>query len=103
MKIKLIKRPQVSQDIRALALHIARDNLDAALRFIEAAEKTVDKLAELPGFGDHLPNDEPGFENLRACPIRGFEKHLILYLPGKETIDVIRVVHGSRNINRLLG
>jgi toxin ParE1/3/4 len=34
-------------------------------------------------------------------PIGGFEKYLIFYLPLPDGIDVIRVVHGARDIERL--
>ena len=40
---------------------------------------------------------------MRRRPISdGFEKILIFYLPLQDGIDVVRVVHGSRDLERLL-
>jgi len=40
--------------------------------------------------------------NLRRWPVKGFENWLIFYLPTDEGIDVVRVIHGARNIAALL-
>jgi len=34
--------------------------------------------------------------------VKGFEKMLILYLPRHDGVDILRVVHGSRNLHDLL-
>jgi toxin ParE1/3/4 len=39
---------------------------------------------------------------LRQWPIRGFENYLIFYLPTEAGIDVLRVLHGARDIDRIL-
>jgi toxin ParE1/3/4 len=46
--------------------------------------------------------DSPQLAELRCWPIRGFEKHLIFYLPKPDGIEVIRVLHGSRDIQAIL-
>ncbi len=38
---------------------------------------------------------------LRRFPVRGFEKYLVFYLPREAGIDVIRVLHGARDIDNV--
>ena len=38
----------------------------------------------------------------RLCRVTGFEDKLILVLPLPEGVDILRVVHGSRNLRALL-
>ena len=40
----------------------------------------------------------PGLEELRVFRVNGFERILILYRPHPEGVDILRVVHGSRNL-----
>jgi plasmid stabilization system protein ParE len=47
----LHRRPEVFGDIIQLAEYISRDNLEAALRFFDAVELTIDGLGEMPGKG----------------------------------------------------
>lgn len=44
----VFRRTIVLEDLQGLADHIARDNLDAAIRFLDAAELTFQRLAESP-------------------------------------------------------
>jgi hypothetical protein len=39
---------------------------------------------------------------LREWPVKGFAEFLIFYLLQGDTIRVIRVLHGSRDVNRIL-
>jgi len=38
---------------------------------------------------------------LRSLPVQGFEKHLVFYRPPKEGIEVVRVLHGARDLDLL--
>ena len=46
--------------------------------------------------------EAPGPRSLRVFRVTGFEKILILYRPFEDGIEVLRVVHGSRNVQRLI-
>jgi len=40
---------------------------------------------------------------MRRFPVTdGFEKMLLFYFPLKDGVDLVRVVHGSRDLERLL-
>ena len=44
----------------------------------------------------------PKLKELRVFRVKGFERILILYLPLVDGVDILRVIHGSRNIQALL-
>jgi toxin ParE1/3/4 len=44
----------------------------------------------------------PALKSLRVFRVSGFEKILILYRPVRNGVDILRVVHGSRNLPALL-
>jgi hypothetical protein len=41
-------------------------------------------------------------KELRVFRVKGFETILILYLPLPDGVDILTVVHGSRNLQALL-
>ncbi len=44
----------------------------------------------------------PELSSLRLFTISGFDKMLVLYRPVENGIEVLRVIHGSRNLLLLL-
>jgi toxin ParE1/3/4 len=102
VKHRIIVRPAAEQDLDEQARHMAaHSNLETALRFYDAADQTFELLAAHPLIGRQA--DLPGLRGARMFRIRGFEKYLVFYRPVKSGIEVIRVIHGARDIERLLG
>jgi len=101
--IRIIKRPAAKRDLVEQADFIAQDNLEAALRFLDAAEKTFAQLARLPRIGKSRKVKSRVFANVRQFPITGFEKYLVFYRPIKGGIEVLRVLHGARDLNLIIG
>ena len=102
MSLQIIKRELAKQDLAEQAEYIRRNNPPAALRFLEAAERAFQNLAAMPGMGGLVESKKSELAGLRCWPIRGFEKHLIFYFMRDEAIDVIRVLHGARNLPAIL-
>jgi toxin ParE1/3/4 len=44
----------------------------------------------------------PRLAGLRVGRVEGFEKHLIFYRPGDDGVEIIRVLHGARDIDSVL-
>ena len=44
----------------------------------------------------------PALVSLRVFHVSGFEKMLVFYLPRPDGVELLRVVHGSRNLRTLL-
>lgn len=80
----------------------AQASLETALRFYDAARSTFDKIAAMPGIGEQWPSANPRLEGLRVWRIEGFEKHLIFYRTHDDGIEIVRVIHGVRDIDSVL-
>lgn len=99
----LIKRPIVIQDLINIATYISYDNLEAGDRFLYAAEATFQLIAKNPGIGRISRFKHPKITQVRQYPIKGFKNYLILYELTETAIDIIRVIHGARDVeNQLL-
>jgi len=66
MTRRVIRPAIVDEDLAALAQHIARDNVEAALRFLEAAELAFQKLAEMPGIAGLWESTNPRLAGIRV-------------------------------------
>ena len=103
MKKRVDKHPRARIDLAEIFCYIASDNLSAAERFAEAAEDAFLKLADMPGMGPEWGSELPVMSGVRFWPIRGFSKYLIFYKPTKNGIEVLRVLHGARDIESVFG
>src|SRR5205807_9249047 len=103
MTRRIVRPDVVEEDLLRLAQFIARDSLDAALRFLDAAEAAIQKLSRMPEMAGLWESSNPRLAGIRVWPIRGFENYLIFYRPLENGIELIRVLQGSRSIDRALG
>ena len=95
-------RPAAARDIDEQAEHLAQESESLAERFITAATRTIQDIAGMPGLGSVYPVASTTLQDLRTWPIRGFRKYLVFYVPLEDGIEVIRVLHGARDIERIL-
>jgi len=91
-------RAQARLDLIDLADFIAQDNPEAAERFIDVAEDTFRFLSDTPGAGCIHQFFIEELRGVRMWPIRGFEKHLVFYREISNGVEIIRVIHGARDI-----
>jgi toxin ParE1/3/4 len=85
-------------DLKRHWRYIARDNPEAADRLLDAAEETFELLARSPGIGS-----ERSFRKLvgiRSRAVRGFHNYLVFYQTNQETVVILRVLHGMRDLPR---
>ena len=102
MKAHYIVKPKADLDLDEHADYLAeKANLDVALRFLASAHETFALLATQPNIGWHSRLKHAALESLRVFRITGFEQMLILYRPLSDGVDILRVVHGSRNLQAL--
>jgi toxin ParE1/3/4 len=94
--------PRALADLREQRDYIAQDSVTAAERFLSAAEEAFERLAEMPGTGVVRAVRNPRLGRIRQWPISGFERYLIFYRETAAGIEVVRVLHGARDIRRIL-
>ncbi len=101
MDYQIERTPQARRDLVDLANFIAKDSLDAARRFLDAAEATFEFLASNRTVGQHCEFTGSELTGMRVWPIERFKNHLVFFRPTDAGIQILRVLHGARNIEAL--
>ena len=99
MSARIRRRPKVVEDVEGIADFIARDSLEFALRFVESVEATLSWLADFPGAGAPFHSDAPELQNIRTFRVKDFPNHIIFYRRHADAIEVIRIIHGARDLD----
>jgi toxin ParE1/3/4 len=94
--LPIVRSPAVENDLTDIWLSIAKDSRRAADHFLDAIAERILQLAAFPESGPRRPDIGA---DTRALTIGNY---LILYRLAAERIDVVRVVHGARDISTLL-
>lgn len=102
--MKLILSPAARGDILNQVRFLLEEfAYGAAARFPGAVEGAFERLLKHPGVGAKKHFQNPGLKGLRSWPIPGFEHIRIYYLqPDRHTIRVVRILHGKRDVGRIL-
>ena len=92
--------PQAVDDLFEIWSHIASDDPAAADRVEEAVYEACTLLGNTPLAGRIR-------EDLTALPLRfwlvqPYQNYWIVYDPHSEPLQVIRILHGARNLPRIL-
>lgn len=94
--------PKADQDIDGHFNYIVEDNLDAAVHFYDAVYKTFDTLLLRPFIGKAKIYHKPELSGLRMWFVKGFDHYLIFYRVNDETLEIVRILHSSRDIEKVL-
>jgi len=81
---------------------IEKDAVRAAERFLDAVQSATEMLCRMPRAGARKILDNPSLTGLRSWPVRGFPAMRIYYIHSGDDLRIVRVLHGKRDINRLL-
>jgi toxin ParE1/3/4 len=84
--------PAARGDLEEIWFHIAQDNQSAADRLIDTLYAKFQALAATPGIGRRREELLPGVRSLAVG------NYVIFYRPAKLRIEVVRVLHGARDI-----
>jgi len=103
MKWRLALKPQADRDITNHFEYIARDNLEAAIRFYEAAFRAFDVLLSNPHIGPARDFKDPQLTDVRIWLVKGFDKYLIFYRATDERVEILRILRAARDIDKIMG
>ena len=103
MTLPVRLRSAAEQDVAAHAEYLQSESLDAALRFLDAVDGAFSLLATMPDIGGLCKLSKPHYASLRVWPIPGFRKYLIFYRVTPDEVEVVRVLHGSRDLQVVFG
>lgn len=93
-------RPRAEMDLDELVEYIARRDDRAALRFQDRVRETVDRIVRSPHLG--TARVTPRGRHLRLRQVLRYPKFVIIYQLTDTTIDILRIVRGSRNLDVFL-
>ena len=90
-----VTRP-AQEDLREIRAYIARHgSARAAARWIGILRQGIHRLANTPGMGRPRDDLAPGLRSLAVGD------YLILYVEVPGGIDIVHVLHGARDIERI--
>ena len=92
------------RDIDEIAAFLqGRTGPQRAIRFLNEADRTFTRLAGMPGIGSLYDPEAPGLADLRFFPVSRYRSYLVFYRPTPDGVEIVRVLHGARNLPELLG
>ena len=89
------KAPSADIDLLEIWSYISQDSFDAADQFLEQLEQQFDLLASSPLIGKKRDELIPGLRSLT------YKNYLIFYRTRNNDVEIIRVLHGARDIEKL--
>ena len=96
----IIVQPAAQRDLAEIADYFAERSLKLALRFAERLHELFTSLRRCrrwAGFASSPIRISPGSGS------GGFKKYLVYYRARHDGIEVLRVLHAARDIDRILG
>lgn len=97
-----IERSFLAQrDFDETAFYFADFDVLRAERFLQAAESVLRQVSEMPGIGSIVSPPNPRLPGLRRVPIREFKQYSVYYIHDDPMIEVLRVLHSSRNVRAI--
>ena len=91
------RRPLAEADIFEIWDYIADDNMQAADRWLDQLDEKLQLIATQPMMGRAREELVLG---ARSFP---FGRNVIFYVPTGNGIDVVRVLHGARDVDAVFG
>ena len=93
--MKLVWTEPAVDSLQTIHDYIAGDNAFYALRFIDRLTFSVERIPEFPEKGRKVPESDD--ENIREMIFQGYR---IIYRLHPEKVEILAVVHGSRDLSR---
>ena len=88
--------------IRQFRYYLVELNLpEIAVRFREAVRGATKAIGERPYAGPSYSVNNAQLRSLRSWPVRGFDARVYFLVEG-DKVSVIRILHGKRNVRRIL-
>jgi toxin ParE1/3/4 len=101
MTKRIVITPKASADLDGHFEYLAQYNLEAALKFFDAARQTFAQLARTPNIGSPYITKNPTLQGLRRWTVKSFRTQLIFYFDRDDCIEIIRVLNAARDIEAI--
>lgn len=96
MNKRFIIHQIAEEDLRAASKYIARDNLAAAEDFLDNVWDVIQYVQQFPEMGTPSPFHE-SLKSVQHFPIKN-SKYILFYNATLGGIEVVRILHGARDL-----
>jgi toxin ParE1/3/4 len=93
----IVVRPRALDDLAEIWAYIADDSVVHANTFTALIDRKFKTLARRPNIGRARPELAT---DLRSFAVRN---HVIFYVPIANGVEIVRVLHGARDLEAVLG
>lgn len=94
--------PKADRDVDQCYQWMQNENPATAHKFLEALDLTYTTISQMPGIGSQRYANISLLTGVRMIKVKGFESYLVFYLEREAVVDIVRVLHSSRNIPKAL-
>lgn len=94
---RLLQTPQARRDLLEIWVYVAENSVEAADRLIETINEQCDTLAQFPQMGRRRQELSPGLQSFVVG------SYVVFYRALDDGIDVVRVLHGARDLGTIFG
>ena len=95
---RLVQRPRARRDILSIVAFVAAHSPTAARALLDAYQEALVTLQAYPEAGRRYVPDHTALGTVRVLPLPGYPDYLIFSRFDGASIDVLRVLHGARDI-----
>jgi toxin ParE1/3/4 len=100
----ITKRATAQRDLIAHYVYLAENaNGEIADRFLANAKATFNVLRQQPFIGAPLTLRHPDLAGMRKWCITDFDNFLVFYIPRRDGVSIVRVLHAAQDWWTLLG
>ena len=99
---RVVWHRHAEEDLAEAYLFLGADSPAMAERLLDAVEVAVQFLFETPAAGRQSEFRSPDAQGIRSWIVQGFPAYLIFYRAAGGDLEVVRFIHGARDIPGVL-
>jgi len=102
MSRQLRRHPRVRDDLIEIYCYIHERSPQSADKVYAAIERSIRALLDIPGVGTQWSTTDPRLAGLRVTPCTPYRNYLMFFRAVPDGIELFRVVHGARELGRIV-
>jgi len=99
---RVLWRDAADRDVVEIYVRLALDSIEVAERFVDDVEQAVQFVRNSPRAGRLGGWTSGALKGLRVWRLPQFASHLLFYRPFEGGIEVVRILHGARDLPSIL-
>jgi toxin ParE1/3/4 len=102
-RCRLFKHERAKQDLVDIYSYFFERSEQTAQNFLAETRQAFDLILRMPGIGRRWSSPIPELATLGVTSVsRRFRDYLIFYRPTSEGIEIVTVLHGARDLAKIL-